>query len=101
MGASGGAHNGLPCRSCDGSRPVPAILEVGRPPLAVTLEKDEDEPGTYMAFCPELGQEIYARERNIGRIRAEAMDVAVVALRILREWPLVREGVIEAVRVGV
>ena len=49
----------------------------------------------------ELGQEIYARERNIGRIRAEAMDVAVVALRILREWPLVREGVIEAVRVGV
>ena len=69
--------------------------------MAVTLEKDEDEPGTYMAFCPELGQEIYARERNIGRIRAEAMDVAVVALRILREWPLVREGVIEAVRVGV
>ena len=46
----------------------------------------------------ELGQEIYARERNIGRIRAEAMDVAVVALRILREWPLVREGEISAVR---
>ena len=48
----------------------------------------------------ELGQEIYARERSIGRIRAEAMDVAVVAVRILREWPLVREGTIEAVRVG-
>jgi NTP pyrophosphatase (non-canonical NTP hydrolase) len=49
----------------------------------------------------ELGQEVYARERNIGRIRAEAMDVAVVCARILREWPLVREGTIEAVRVGV
>ena len=49
----------------------------------------------------ELGQEIYARERRIGRIRAEAMDVAVVALRILKEWPLVREGEITAVRVGV
>jgi NTP pyrophosphatase (non-canonical NTP hydrolase) len=49
----------------------------------------------------ELGQEIYARERSIGRIRAEAMDVAVVCARILREWPLVREGTIEAVRVGV
>ncbi len=49
----------------------------------------------------ELGQEIYARERNIGRIRAEAMDVAVVCARILKEWPLVREGTIEAVRVGV
>lgn len=49
----------------------------------------------------ELGQEIYARERNIGRIRAEATDCAVVCLRILREWPLVREGTIEAVRVGV
>ena len=46
----------------------------------------------------ELGQEIYARERNIGRIRAEAMDVAVVALRILKEWPIVREGEISAVR---
>ena len=49
----------------------------------------------------ELGQEVYARERRIGRIRAEAMDVAVVALRILKEWPLVREGEITAVRVGV
>ena len=49
----------------------------------------------------ELGQEIYARERNIGRIRAEATDCAVVLLRILREWPLVRDGQIEAVRVGV
>jgi NTP pyrophosphatase (non-canonical NTP hydrolase) len=49
----------------------------------------------------ELGQEIYAKERSIGRIRAEAMDVAVVCARILREWPLVREGTIEAVRVGV
>ena len=49
----------------------------------------------------ELGQEIYAKERNIGRIRAEATDCAVVLLRILREWPLVREGTIEAVRVGV
>jgi NTP pyrophosphatase (non-canonical NTP hydrolase) len=49
----------------------------------------------------ELGQEIYARERNIGRIRAEAMDVAVVCLRMLREWPMVREGEISAVRVGV
>jgi len=49
----------------------------------------------------ELGQEIYARERSIGRIRAETMDVAVVLLRILREWPLVREGEISAVRVGV
>ena len=49
----------------------------------------------------ELGQEIYARERSIGRIRAETMDVAVVALRMLREWPMVREGEISAVRVGV
>ena len=49
----------------------------------------------------ELGQEIYARERNIGRIRAEATDCAVVLCRILREWPLVREGEITAVRVGV
>ncbi len=49
----------------------------------------------------ELGQEIYARERSIGRIRAETMDVAVVALRILGEWPVVREGEITAVRVGV
>ena len=49
----------------------------------------------------ELGQEVYAMERSIGRIRAEAMDVAVVALRILREWPLVREGEICDVRVGV
>ena len=49
----------------------------------------------------ELGQEIYAKERNIGRIRAEATDCAVVLLRILREWPLVREGEISAVRVGV
>lgn len=49
----------------------------------------------------ELGQEIYARERSIGRIRAEAMDVAVVALRILLEWPVVREGEISEVRVGV
>jgi len=48
----------------------------------------------------ELGQEIYAKERSIGRIRAEATDCAVVLLRILREWPLVREGTIEAVRVG-
>ena len=47
----------------------------------------------------ELGQEIYARERNIGRIRAEAMDVAVVACRLLKEWPLDR-GEIEAVRVS-
>jgi NTP pyrophosphatase (non-canonical NTP hydrolase) len=49
----------------------------------------------------ELGQEIYARERSIGRIRAETMDVAVVALRMLQEWPVVREGEISAVRVGV
>ena len=49
----------------------------------------------------ELGQEIYARERNIGRIRAEAMDCAVVCARILKEWPIVREGEISAVRVGV
>lgn len=47
----------------------------------------------------ELGQEIYAKERNIGRIRAEAMDVAVVACRLLKEWPLDR-GEIEAVRVS-
>ena len=49
----------------------------------------------------ELGQEIYAKERCIGRIRAEATDCAVVCLRILREWPLVREGEISAVRGGV
>ena len=49
----------------------------------------------------ELGQEIYAKERSIGRIRAEATDCAVVCLRILREWPLTRDGVIEAVAVGV
>jgi len=47
----------------------------------------------------ELGQEIYARERNIGRIRAEAMDVAVVCARLLKEWPITR-GEIDAVRVG-
>lgn len=47
----------------------------------------------------ELGQEIYAKERNIGRIRAEAMDVAVVACRLLKEWPLCR-GEIDAVRVS-
>jgi len=35
----------------------------------------------------ELGQEIYARERNLGRIRAEAQDCAVVLVRMLREWP--------------
>lgn len=48
----------------------------------------------------ELGQEIYAKERSIGRIRAEATDCAVVCLRILREWPLTRDGVIEGVAVG-
>ena len=47
----------------------------------------------------ELGQEIYARERNLGRIRAEAQDCAVVCLRILKEWPLSR-GEIDAVRVS-
>ena len=49
----------------------------------------------------ELGQEIYAKERSIGRIRAEATDCAVVLFRILKEWPLVRDGQIEAVRVGI
>lgn len=49
----------------------------------------------------ELGQEIYAKERNIGRIRAEATDCAVVLCRLLTEWPIVRDGEISEVRVGV